>query len=378
MTTSLLVDLLQQPKRIMTLSTPEWNLLLGQLRTSQLTLYFYAAMEKNALTEHIPSKIYRYINAEQRKVAFQRRQVNYELEKINNALQQLDIKATYLKGAAYLIADLPIANCRIFSDIDILVDQTSLDKAERALKLIGFASQKTDDYDQQYYRQYMHEIPPMQHVTRGTVVDVHHNILPVCTYKPIDISLFSTKKVAFKKANKQEQTLAVFSSSAMYLHCAIHLFHEGDFDKGLRDLADLAIMFTEFSNNSDDFEPQLISLAQQSNQQKSLFFALRYINKIFSTPLNDDCQQFVDEFAANYRYSRLSDFIFLNILSPYHPSCENSKVKFARLLAYIRGHLLRMPLRLLLPHLIRKFFAQITASNDKSTTNNQNKVRPDI
>lgn len=378
MTIPIVIKVLQQPEQITKLSIDEWNLLLGQLRVSQLALYFDAQVEKQALTQHIPQKVCRYINAEKRKVAFQKRQVNYELEKVSKAFQQSGIEATYLKGAAYLIANLPIANYRIFSDIDVLVDRNSLDKAERALKLIGYISQKTDDYDQQYYRQYMHEIPPMQHITRGTVVDVHHNILPICTANPIDISLFSTQTSHIKKANNKAQALRVFSPSAMYLHCAIHLFHEGDFDKGLRDLADLALMFTEFSNKNNDFEQELITLAQQVDQQKPLYFALRFINQIFKIPLSEPCHAFIDEFQANYRFNWLSDFIFLTILAPYHPSCENSKVKFARLLAYIRGHLLRMPLRLLIPHLTRKFFVQLTSSQDSSKTNNENKVRPEI
>ncbi|UUZ51358.1 nucleotidyltransferase family protein [Massilia sp. B-10] len=36
-----------------------------------------------------------------------------------------------------------------------------------------------DPYDQRYYRVWMHEIPPMQHVQRGSVIDVHHAILPL-------------------------------------------------------------------------------------------------------------------------------------------------------------------------------------------------------
>ena len=33
-------------------------------------------------------------------------------------------------------------------------------------------------YDQRYYREWMHELPPLLHVRRQTALDVHHAIAP--------------------------------------------------------------------------------------------------------------------------------------------------------------------------------------------------------
>jgi hypothetical protein len=41
-------------------------------------------------------------------------------------------------------------------------------------------------------------------------------------------------------------------------------------------------------------------------------------------------------------------------LRPNHPSCDGPWTPLARWLLYVRAHWLRMPLRLLLPHLLRK------------------------
>ncbi len=38
---------------------------------------------------------------------------------------------------------------------------------------------KSDPYDDLYYRQWMHELPPLVHGERGRMVDVHHTILPL-------------------------------------------------------------------------------------------------------------------------------------------------------------------------------------------------------
>jgi hypothetical protein len=41
-------------------------------------------------------------------------------------------------------------------------------------------------------------------------------------------------------------------------------------------------------------------------------------------------------------------------MAPSHPSCDRAFTGMARNLLYLRGHWLRMPPRLLVPHLLRK------------------------
>ena len=91
------------------------------------------------------------------------------------------------------MADMAIAQGRIFNDVDILVPKSLLDKAEKALLRHGWICAQWDDYDQRYYRQWMHELPPLQHVRRKTVLDVHHNILPeTARYHPSADLLFES------------------------------------------------------------------------------------------------------------------------------------------------------------------------------------------
>jgi hypothetical protein len=48
------------------------------------------------------------------------------------------------------------------------------------------------------------------------------------------------------------------------------------------------------------------------------------------------------------------DFLFLRAFRPDHPQCKLPYTGLALNLLYLRSHLLRMPLYLLLPHLTRK------------------------
>ena len=52
--------------------------------------------------------------------------------------------------------------------------------------------------------------------------------------------------------------------------------------------------------------------------------------------------------------SLLIDALFSRALMPDHASCDDKFTPLARWLLYIRSHYLRMPLHLLIPHLLRK------------------------
>lgn len=110
-----------------------------------------------------------------------RQDVWRELGAVEQALSALRTPVILLKGASYVLLDLPTADGRIFSDIDILVAKNHMASAEAALMLGGWAVGKLDAYDQRYYRQWSHEIPPMTHLHRGTTIDLHHSlVMPTC------------------------------------------------------------------------------------------------------------------------------------------------------------------------------------------------------
>lgn len=356
MNKALILSVFQQPSIVKTFTNKEWNCIRVQAKSAQIMLQLLDLLKSNDYAEYIPERLLTTLENEEYKIAHQRIQVLHEVNQLNNVLQANGIQATYLKGAAYLLADLPLARHRLFSDIDILVAKSELSAAEKACLLIGFISQKTDDYDQEYYRRYMHEIPPMQHVLRGTALDIHHNILPTCNKHPVDISILNNNLV-----NDAVNTgSAVFSPAAMFLHSAVHLFHESEFDKGLRDLTDLASMYVDFSNKSATFLDELFALSSQTQLNEPVYFALRYINKVLAVELSDQANNFINVTKPSITFPRLMDYVFMHVFVPYHKSCNTWQTNIAQFIAYWRGHLLRMPLTLLIPHLAKKSIMAIT------------------
>ncbi len=50
------------------------------------------------------------------------------------------------------------------------------------------------------------------------------------------------------------------------------------------------------------------------------------------------------------------DAVFTRALAPDHTTCADRFTPAARLAAYVRAHRLRMPMYLLIPHLVHKAF----------------------
>ena len=254
----------------------------------------------------------------------------------------------------------------IFNDIDILVPKAEIEKVEQALFLAGWSSGHLDAYDQKYYRTWMHEFPPLQHMRRGTVVDVHHTILPeTARLKP---NVKKLMEAAVSIALRDEFSVRVLAPVDMVLHSATHLFHEGEFDHGLRDLFDLHRLLIQFSNESGFWE-SLIVRAEEIDLVQPLFYATRYTHKIFQTPVPNHVLKRLQAISSVGLLGWLMDFCYERTLISDHASCRRRFTGLADYLLFIRSHYLRMPLRLLIPHLLRKALKREAEKPDEENLN---------
>ncbi len=211
------------------------------------------------------------------------RSVRWEVEKIETALSGAKIPFVLLKGAAYEMAGLPAATGRLFVDVDIMVRLDDLERAERALFDHDWISSKLDAYDQRYYRTWMHEIPPMRHITRNTSLDVHHTILPpTAAFKPDVQKLWGEASEL-----PGHPGVWVLSNTDMVLHSAVHLFHDGDLAGGLRDLVDLDSLLAYFGSDTA-FWSQLLERAIEMDLVRPCYYALKYSRNILGTQVPDD------------------------------------------------------------------------------------------
>ncbi|HZP22015.1 MAG TPA: nucleotidyltransferase family protein, partial [Terriglobales bacterium] len=333
------ISALREPQALVAWTDPQWEMLVRQARSADLLGRIAALLDERALLDRVPAAPRAHLHAARRLALAQADEVRREVALIANALERTGTDIILLKGAAYLLAELPAAQGRVFSDVDILVPREALPPVEAALMRHGWATSHHEPYDQHYYREWMHELPPLRHVARGTVVDVHHSIAPPTgRFRPD-----SAKLLGAAVALAGDPSLKVLAPLDMVLHSAAHLFLNEDLTHGLRDLADIDALLRHFGAGAD-FWHRLQARARELDLERPLFYAARYANRIFETP--------APAHLIN-RHSSL-DPLYLRALQPHHPGATDRFAPLARGLLYVRGHWLRLPPALLVYHLTVK------------------------
>lgn len=280
--------------------------------------------------------------------AAQHRAVAREVREIARALAPLSTPIILLKGAAYLIAGLPPARGRLFSDVDILVPKPLLPAVESALMLAGYATTHHHPYDQRYYRRWMHELPPMQHIKRLTALDVHHAIVPETARAHPDTAALFRAAVPVAGWNG----VRVLAPTDMVLHSATHLFHNEDFSHGYRDLVDIDQLLRHFGGDAA-FWSALTRRATHMDLVRPLHYALRWSSRLLDTPVPAAALREIAGRAPGALPAALMDVLVEHGL---RPTLGRRSTRLARRLLYLRGHWLKMPVPLLAWHLTAKAF----------------------
>lgn len=342
----LLLRVLLDPASALALRPLDWDLLLRQARRGVLLAKLAVALKP--WLAQVPAGPRHHLHAALMTAERQAKLTHWEVSRIHAALQPLGVEPILLKGTAYLMAGLPASQGRVFGDVDILVPKAGIADIEAMLLAHGWAFQdELDAYDERYYREWMHEIPPLTHEDRGSSLDVHHTILPPSARIQVNTAaLFEDTREL-----PGQPGVRVLAPVTMVLHSAAHLFHEGELEKGLRDLFDLDALLRDFGRDPA-FWAALAPRAHALGLSRPLFLALRYTTRWLGTPVPDDVLQATATTVPTHQ--PLLDACYDRALMPDHPSCDGPLTGAARLALYVRSHWLRMPTGLLLQHLARK------------------------
>ena len=346
-----LLQVWQDPGRLVALTLREWDLMLRQADSADLTASLLYLVQQHDLLEQIPAPARAKLEWVRPHAQRHRQAVAFEVGKIGAALRGVGVPLILLKGAAYTQAGLACSHGRLFSDIDILVAKAGLDATEAALMMNGWVSGHHDAYDQRYYRQWMHELPPMHHVKRQSVIDVHHAILP----QTAAVRPNPDKLRAAAVAVDGQPDLWVLAPADMVLHSAVHLFYEGEFNHGLRDLLDLHRLLEQFGREPG-FWNGLPARAVELELTRPLFYALRYAGRLLQTTIPPSVVLAAEAGRPNRLLLALMDQLFGRALLPAHASCADWLTGAAGLLLFIRANWLRMPPLMLARHLFHKAF----------------------
>ncbi len=144
----------------------------------------------------------------------------------------------------------------------------------------GWEWVKEDAYDDQYYRRWMHELPPLIHRERDRMIDVHHAILPPTARPKPDMEAMIADRLELADG------LFTLSPPDMIVHAAAHLFADGDLAGGLRNLWDIDRLLREFAERDPNFWPRLREQAERHGLLSAVGRAVRLAHRLYATPVN--------------------------------------------------------------------------------------------
>lgn len=324
------------------LNVEAWSLLLSEARCvgvfSRLCIILDADKTSRA---HIPSALRHHFESAEIEAAAFRRDVTRELAFLREALERVGEPVLLLKGAAYVAAGVQAAVGRTFNDIDLLVRRPSIAAVESSLLLAGWHTGNRDPYDERYYREWSHEIPPMTHMRRGTTVDLHHAlVMPTCRIR-VDTDAMLDRAIAIENSEFWWR----LSEEDMILHAVAHLTLNSEFERGLRDLWDVDLLFREFSTNIPLFEERLLERASQVGLLPLLLVGLFLAKQFFSTPVSANTV-----FGASW----LLRSLIANSANTRHRETKPVTQNVSDLLLMYRELYLRLPAKLLMKHVVHK------------------------
>jgi hypothetical protein len=348
---NMLADAFANPEAAREWSPSDWLAIVRRAQRRALGAKLAMAIQAVLDEEELAPATVRQFVSEERLALNNRRETEAEAFYVLRALRHLDRPVVFLKGAAYALADLKVAAGRLASDVDILVHEADIEITEQTFVSKGWTSMKSSEYDDAYYRQWMHEIPPLVHPRRGRVVDLHHTILPRTSRFTPDAKALIEAAVPVELAGMKALCLC---PADMVIHAAIHTFYDGDLEERLRDILDIHELLVEFSA-VDGFWGALRARTALHGAGRPVFYALYFCQELFNTDVPSDALSADAPGRPNALLLGLMDWLITKAAPPRLPEHRNFLPRLAVKALYIRSHWLRMPPLMLARHLATKF-----------------------
>ena len=334
MSEALLVRALREPEAVD--AATDWTALISAARAEQLMATLAHRLEHVA----VPEQMGRLFAMHRADAARTRVQALWEADMAQRALAPLGVPVVLLKGTAFHAAGLDAAKGRSVGDLDILVPRASIEAVEQALLGAGWERLKpAEGYDDFYYREWMHELPPLIHRERDQMIDVHHTILPLTARRTPDAAAL------IADSRPLANGLRVLAPEDMIVHAAAHLIADGDMAGGLRNLWDIDRLLRQFARDNG-FWLRLEERAKRHQLTEAVARAARLSAQLFATPV-----------PVRWQRPQGLDWLFRRRLLA-RDGWGQQLAAGTRFGFYLRGHAMRMPPAMLARHLLRKACAR--------------------
>jgi len=335
-------------KALLDLDVHGWEQALTLGRIHRVAGRWYQQLDEAGLLPEVPAAVRDHLWSEHLCAEERQRMARWEVDRIAHAFRASDMPVVLLKGAAYIAAGLPPGAGRLLSDIDILVPFARLTEAEECLRQHGWKTQPHSAYDEHYYRAWMHELPPMQHLARGSVVDVHHTLLPrTDRLSPDPAPLLAAAEPL------PGSRLSILAPTDMVLHSIVHGFHGGELANAWRDVLDVHELIEHFAITRADFWPMFEARMRQFGFERPTWYALRLAQQVHGTRIPETFLTRLARHAPTLPPRTVMHWALTRAVLPAMPPTLAERL--ALRLLYLRSHWVKMPLPLLARHLWTKY-----------------------
>ncbi len=338
---SRLLGVLCEPASVHGLGLGDWEELIRLARAARLHATLgRRLMADPTLWAAVPEQPRGHLQAAINFAAHRRHLLELELRTLADVLPP-GIDVVLLKGAAYQMQGLPNADGRIAADIDLLVRRADLDAVEAALAAQGWASTVSDEYDQRYYREWSHELPPMRADGHALELDLHHAIAPVTSRCTPDVERLFAALLPLPGSR-----FSVLSPADQLVHAVVHLFQDTELDGRLRDLVDIDGLLRMLPADDGSMR-SLAARVRHHGADRLFWYALHYCERWLGTPV----PAVLWPSPPPRPIRRVMDWMLVRTLLPHLPEARSAPDRrFAGELARLRYHRMRMPTPLLLRH----------------------------
>ena len=352
-TPGLLIETIVDPRAMLKLDLPEWERLLSCARRNAVLAYLAQRAEVADILDDFPPGPRAALRAARTAAARFAQLAMWEIDRASRVLLRVGVPIIALKGVAYLLRGMPYAATRLLTDVDFMVPRERLDEAERELLASGWQAIMLDDYDQEYYRRWSHEIPPLHYPGRMLGIDVHHTICPpVSRMRPDPDAFWADAEPS------HQRSVQLLSPADSVLHAATHLFFDSDMDGRFRDLVDLHELLRAFGSN-EGFWRSLLSRARHHNLGRPLYYAFVTLQSLLKTEIPAETRREIERFRPPVPVDMWMTGTLNTLLTPIDPEPWPPRHRMRLWLMFVRSHWLRMPPHLLLPHLARKSWRRV-------------------
>lgn len=339
------------PRAIADFTLADWDKLVRQARATGLLARVALLLEEAGVDACVPDVVRWHLDSARSVYHTHCDDIRREVGHIVTALKVAGLRPVLLKGAAYWAAGDRAMLGRVYGDVDLFVPREQLSAVEDVLRWQGWVGKPISDYDDAYYRRWMHELPPLVHRKRGLTLDVHHNLLPLTSRIRLDATLLAAAVTPSRIDGVD--TLAPVDR---VLHSAAHLLLGGEFENAFRDLSDLHLLLAQMSAADPGFWDSLAARAEELGLARVLHYTLQTLERLLDHEAPSQTLERLRPHAPPRWLASPMEWLFATAFQPTTLSEHRFPSETAQFALFIRSHYLKMPLPLLVRHLAHKAF----------------------